>query len=258
MEQAENNHTDSPDFRSAEATGGAFSTTHWSVVRSAADDDTDCAARALEQLCDRYWYPIYAFIRRRGSDHHAAEDLTQAFFARLLEKKSLRHADREKGRFRTFLLSSLTNFLNNEWDKWQTIKRGGRQQIISLDEAVAEQRYRCEPVTSDTPERQFERRWALTLLQQVLDNLKQEQVESGKAELFAKLEPFITGEVTQGVYARLEAELGMREETVRVALSRLRNRFGQLLRNEIANTVASPAEVDAEIRELFAAFARHE
>ena len=257
VEQPENNQTTSAGFRFAEASG-AFATTHWSVVQSAADDDTDCAAHALEQLCAKYWYPIYAFIRRRGMDHHETEDLTQAFFAQLLEKKSLKRADREKGKFRTFLLSSLTNFLNNEWDKKQTIKRGGRHQIISLDEALAEERYRCEPVTSDTPERQFERRWALTLLQQVLDSLKQEYVESGKAELFVRLEPFITGEVVPGMYAQLEVELGMREETIRVALSRLRSRFGRLLRDEIAHTVVSPEEVDGEIRDLFVAISRNE
>src|SRR5579871_5878375 len=144
----------------------AFATTHWSVVRSAGTNDPENAAHALNALCKKYWYPIYAFIRRRGSDSHEAEDLTQAFFAQLLEKQSIKQADREKGKFRTFLLTALTNFLYNEWDKRQTLKRGGGHQVISLDETAAEERYRCEPATSETPERLFDRRYALTILQQ--------------------------------------------------------------------------------------------
>ena len=233
-----------------------FATTHWSVVRSAGMDDPESAARALEALCQKYWYPIFAFIRRRGSDSHEAEDLTQAFFAQLLEKQAFRQADREKGKFRTFLLAALTNFLCNEWDKRQALKRGGGQHIVSLDETAAEERYRCEPVNADTPEHFFERRWAMTLLQQGLDNLKQECAENGKARLFASLEPLITGEVAPGAYARAAEELSMKEETVRVALSRLRRRFGELLRLEISHTVSSPAEVDGELRSLFAAISR--
>jgi len=230
-----------------------FSTTNWSVVLEAGRTDVARAAVALERLCRKYWYPIYAFVRRRGSDSHEAEDLTQAFFAYLIEKESLRQADRQKGRFRSFLLAALTNFLNNEWDKKRTLKRGGHRQIISLDEMVAEDRYRHEYSDSVTPEKLFERRWALTLMEQVLARLKQEYTKAGKVELFAKLEPLITGEVTTGLYAGLASDLAMKEESVRVALSRLRKRFGELLRSEIAQTVASPAEVDDEIRHLFAA-----
>jgi RNA polymerase sigma-70 factor (ECF subfamily) len=237
---------------------GAFATTHWSVVQSVGGGDADRAAQALEELCRKYWYPIYAFVRRRGSDCQEAQDLTQAFFAYLLEKESLKQADRQKGRFRTFLLASVTNFLNNEWAKKRTLKRGGGRSIISLDEVAAETRYQCEPVDSGTPEKFFERRWAMTLLQQVLDQLKEDYVASGKAELFARLEPFITEEITGTVYEELAGGLGMKPETVRVALSRLRRRFGELLRHEIAQTVTSKAEVDLEIRDLFAAISRTE
>jgi len=239
-----------------ETQNGAFSTTQWSVVLSAGNGDLPAAATALEQLCAKYWYPIYAFVRRRGADVHAAEDLTQAFFARLLEKEMLKQVDRQKGKFRSFLLASLTNFLNNEWAKQQTLKRGGQRQIISLDETAAEECYRLEPVDAVTPEKLFERRWALTLLEQVLDGLKREYTAGGKAELFASLEPLITGEVTVGRYAELAAALDMKPEAVRVAVSRTRHRFGELLRHEIAQTVSTPAEVDEEIRHLFAAIAQ--
>src|ERR1017187_4629949 len=163
----------------ARPSAGAFSTTHWSVV-AAAGSNLAGAAGALEQLCGKYWYPIYAFIRRRGSDHHQAEDLTQAFFAHLLESEALRKADRNRGKFRTFLLAALTHFLANEWDKQQTLKRGGRRQFVSLDETVAEDRYRQEPVEALTPEKLFERRWALALLEQVLARLGQDYVKAGK------------------------------------------------------------------------------
>ena len=157
----------------AGARAGDFTTTHWSVV-VAAGGSLAGAAAALEQVCGGYWYPIYAFIRRRGSDHHQAEDLTQAFFAHLLESEALRKADRNRGKFRTFLLAALTHFLANEWDKQQTLKRGGRRQFVSLDETVAEDRYRQEPVEALTPEKLFERRWALALLEQVLARLGQD------------------------------------------------------------------------------------
>lgn len=232
---------------------GAFSTTHWSVV-AAAGSDLAGAAGALEQLCGKYWYPIYAFIRRRGSDHHQAEDLTQAFFAHLLEKETLRKADRNKGKFRTFLLAALTNFLANEWDKRQALKRGGQRQILSLNETVAEELYRQDAVETVTPETLFERRWALALLEQALARLKQEYAEAGKAELFANLEPGLSGAPGPGWYAECAGRLGMTQNAVRVALHRLRRRFGESLREEIAPTVGGAAEVEDEILHLFAAF----
>lgn len=234
----------------------AFSTTHWSVVLGAGETDLARAAAALERLCRNYWHPIYAFIRRRGSTPQEAEDSTQAFFEFLLEKETLKQVDRQKGKFRTFLLAALTNFLANEWDKRQTLKRGGQRQIISLDDAAAEGLYLREPVESLTPENLFERRWAGALIKQVLSRLQQEYVAADKADLFARLEPALTGEVGVGDYAGWAAVLGMSEGAVKVALHRLRRRFGEILRSEIAHTVSSPEEVDDEIRHLFSAIAR--
>jgi RNA polymerase sigma-70 factor (ECF subfamily) len=243
----------SPEASAAHDRSGVFVTTQWSVVLAAGDGDLDGAATALDQLCRKYWYPIYAFVRRRGSDSHEAEDLTQAFFADLLEKASLKQVDRRKGKFRTFLLAALTNFLNNEWDKAQTLKRGGKYQILSLDETTAEERYRLEPVESATPERLFERRWALALLERTLNQLKSEYSAEGKAEIFARLEPCLTGEMSRGFHDECALALGMNPGAVRTTLHRMRQRFGRLLRKEVSQTVASEAEVDEEIRHLFAA-----
>lgn len=231
-----------------------FTTTNWSVVLAAGGRDNAHATVALERLCSAYWYPIYAFIRRRGFDRCNAEDLTQSFFAYLLEKEMLKKVNQQKGKFRSFLLAALTNFLANEWDKQQTLKRGGQRQIISLDEIIGEDHYVHEPIETLTPEMLFERSWAFTLLKRVLVRLKQEYTAMGKQMLFARLEPELTREVTPGVYATLAAELNMSEGAVKVALHRLRRRFGELLRSEIAHTVSGPAEVDEEIRHLFAAF----
>jgi RNA polymerase sigma-70 factor (ECF subfamily) len=250
MERAEHN-TAAPGFENSKK--DHFSATHWSIVLAAGATDLARATTALERLCRIYWFPIYAFIRRRGSDQHDAEDLTQGFFAYLLDKDTLKKVDRAKGKFRTFLLAALTNFLANERDKRRTLKRGGQGQIISLDETVAEDLYRHEAVESLTPENLFERRWASALIEQVLARLKQEYAAGCKADLFAKLEPALTGETATGVYAEWAAALGMSEGAVKVALHRLRRRFGEVLRSEIAHTVTSPEEIDDEIRHLFAA-----
>jgi RNA polymerase sigma factor (sigma-70 family) len=230
-----------------------FSTTNWSAVLEAGRTDVARAAVALERLCHNYWHPIYVFVRRRGSNHHEAEDLTQSFFAYLLEKETLKSVDRRKGKFRSFLLAALTNFLLNEWDRRQALKRGGRREIISLDEMAAEKLYGQEPVEHFSPEKLFERHWAITIIEQVLARLKNEYAAAGKAELFIKLEAGLTGEVTPGLYANWSAALNMKEGAVKVALHRLRRRFGELLRSEVAYTVADPAEVAEEIRHLLAA-----
>jgi RNA polymerase sigma factor (sigma-70 family) len=230
---------------------GAFSTTHWSVVLEAGHGDIAKSTAALEKLCRQYWYPIYAFVRRRGSDCHEAEDLTQAFFAHLLDKETLKKVDRRKGKFRTFLLASLTNFLTNEWDKRQTLKRGGEYQIMSLHE-VAEEMYGREPAAERSPEKLFDRRWALLVAESVLGQLKAEYAGQNKSKLFAQLEPGLTGELDAGWYQTRASALGMSEGAVRVALHRLRRRFGELLRAEVGQTVTSPGEVDEEIRHLFA------
>jgi RNA polymerase sigma factor (sigma-70 family) len=235
--------------------GGAsdFATTHWSVVLEAGQGDCSRAAAALERLCRAYWYPIYAFIRRRGADPHSAEDLTQSFFAYLLEKEMLKKVDRNKGKFRSFLQAAVGNFLANEWDKRQAVKRGGRRQIVSWDELAAEDLYANEPADSLTPERLFERSWAFALLERALARLKQEYAAADKTELFAGLEPELTREVAPGWHAARAQELGMSEGAVKVALHRLRKRFGELVRSEIAHTVSSPDEVEGEIQHLFAA-----
>jgi RNA polymerase sigma-70 factor (ECF subfamily) len=224
-------------------------------VLAARTSGSSLAREALEQLCRAYWYPLYAFVRRRGVGPHEAEDLTQAFFAHLLETEALKTVAREKGRFRSFLLSALTNFLNNEWDKQRTLKRGGQCQLISWDDVQAEELYRREPVDRVTPERLFERRWAVTMVDQVLSRLKQEYRTKGKLDLFEMLQPHLTQEATPGFYAAAAARLTMTDGAVKVALHRLRRRFGELLRSQIAHTVASPEQVDEEIRYLFAVIA---
>ncbi len=234
---------------------GAFSAPHWSVVLDAGKTDPARARAALERLCRSYWSPIYVFVRRRGFSPPDAEDLTQSFFAFLIEKEALKKVDTAKGNFRSIRLASLTNFLANEWDKRQTLKRGGRREVVSLDEAAAEGLYLREPVESLTPEKLFERRWAMALVDQVLVRLKQEYGVGGKANLFAWLEPSLTGELSADALASCAAHLSMNEGAVKVALHRLRRRFGELLRSEIAHTVSSPEEIDDEIHQLFAAIA---
>ncbi len=233
--------------------GRGFTTTHWSVVLSARDRACAEGQAALEELCRKYWYPLYAFVRRRGWNPLDAADLTQAFFVFLLENEALKQAQREKGKFRSFLMAAMANFLNNEWDKRRTLKRGGQRQMVSLDALTAEERYRLEPVDPLTPEKLFERRWTMTLVEHVLARLKQEYTAEGKADLFELLEPGLTGELAEGSYADWAKALGMSRGALKVALHRLRRRFGEALRREVAHTVATPAEIDAEIRQLFAA-----
>jgi DNA-directed RNA polymerase specialized sigma24 family protein len=230
-----------------------FATTNWTVVVEAGGQECPRATAALERLCRIYWYPIYAFVRRRGFDRHTSEDLAQSFFACLLEKDMLKKVDRQKGKFRSFLLAALTNFLSNDWDTRCAAKRGGHRQIISLDGMAAEELYQNEPAEPTTPERLFERSWAFTLLERTLVRLKQEYTSTNKAKLFAKLEPELTREARPGFYCATAAELKMSEGALKVALHRLRRRFGELLRSEIAHTVSVPDEVEDEIRHLFAA-----
>ena len=233
----------------------AFVTTHWSVVLTARRSDTTRAQAALAKLCQTYWYPLYAYVRRRGYGPHDAQDLTQEFFARLLEQNWLAQADRERGRFRTFLLAALSHFLANEWDKAQAQKRGGAVQLVPLQLDSAETRYGQEPTDPVTPEQCFERRWALALLDEVLNRLRQEHVTAGTERLFDALKPCLVGDRQAQPYAALAAELSMTEGAVKVAVHRLRQRYRQLLRGEIGNTVATPEEVNAEMHHLFAVLA---
>lgn len=230
----------------------AFVTTHWSVVLAAARSDTTRAGAALEKLCQTYWYPLYAYVRRRGHSPEDAQDLTQAFFTRLLERNWVGRADRQKGRFRSFLLSALNHFLADEWDKVRAQKRGGGLAPLPLEFDAAETRYRHEPVDNVTPEHNYERRWALTLLDTVLRRLQLEYTQEGRGELFGALHPCLVGDRSSQPYAELANELGVAEGTVKSAVHRLRQRYRQLLRDEIAQTVAEPGEVDEELHHLFA------
>ena len=229
-----------------------FAATRWSMVLAAGDWRAGTASqRAMGDLARVYWFPLYAYLRRQGSSPPNAEDLVQGFFARLLEKDALASVDRSKGKFRSFLLASLQNFLANEWDKSHALKRGGDRQILSFDAMSAEARYAAEPADQLTPERVFERRWALAVLEQVLTRLRNEYAGHGQAEVFAALEHLLVG--GQGpTYSRLAEPLGMTEGAIKVAGHRLRRRYRELLREEIAQTVSDPALVDEEIRQLLA------
>ena len=242
-----------PDNRSPQSLPREFTTTHWSVVVCAGGAASTEADRALEDLCRAYWYPLYAYVRRQGHAASDAQDLTQDFFARLLERKYLRLADPQRGRFRTFLLSSLKHFLINEWEKSRATKRGGAFSIISSDEQNAEGRYLAEPIEGLTPDRIYEKRWAVTLLEQVMSRLREKYAADGKAPLFEALKPYVWGETITDGYDSVSARLGLTEGALRVAMHRLRESFREMLRDEVARTVASPGDVDEELRQLVAA-----
>lgn len=248
--------TTSPGSKAAHAPAGCFVTTHWSVVLTAGRSDTTRAHAALEKLCRAYWFPLYAYVRRRGYSVEDAQDLTQEFFARVLEHQWLARADQAKGRFRTFLLKAMERFLANEWDKVRTLKRGGGQRHIPIQLDTAETRYGVDPVDTRTPEQAFEYRWALALLDEVVGQLEAEFSIRDQADLFAALKPCLVGDRASQPYAELAEKLGMEEGAVKVAVHRLRQRYRELLRAEIANTVDSPGEVDAEMRHLFNVLAR--
>jgi RNA polymerase sigma-70 factor (ECF subfamily) len=234
---------------------GRFATTHWSLIVAARDGEVDQAQAALADLCRAYWYPLYAYVRRQGHSADEAQDLTQEFFARLLEKDFLGNVDREKGKFRSFLLTACKHFLINERDRARAQKRGGGQSVLPLDFGDAEARYGREPEHSMTPERLFERRWALALLEGVLRRLREEHVARGKDEVFDRLRDFLVGERQAGGYAQAAADLGLTEGAVKVLVHRLRQRYRELLREEIGRTVNDADHIDNEIRELFAALA---
>ena len=224
-----------------------FEATRWSIVAAAGAADSQCAQRALEHLCTAYWYPLYAFVRRQGHAPHDAQDLTQEFFARLLARNFLGDADPAKGRFRSFLLGALKHFLSDEWDRAGAQKRGGGQQPISLDAESAETRYQLDPADESSAEKIYERRWALALLDQVLKRLREEFTRDGKQHVFDELKSALTGGKIP--YAEIAARLDVKEGAVRTAIHRLRTRYRDIVRAEIAETVASPAEV----QHLFAA-----
>ncbi len=229
---------------------GEFHTTHWSVVLRARGGSAQ-SAEALEKLCRAYWRPLFAYVRRQGHDVHAAQDLTQEFFARLLAGGSLASVEPEKGRFRSFLLASLKHFLANEWNRAQCLKRGGGREIFSLDEALAEER--VEPAHDATPDKAFQRRWVETVLGRVNLRLRQEYEAAGQGTRFEALKVYLLNDYDPVSYAETAERLGLTESAVKSAIFKLRQRYGEMFRVEIAHTVRDATEVEEEIRHLLAA-----
>jgi RNA polymerase sigma-70 factor (ECF subfamily) len=240
----------------ASGTKACFQETHWSVVLAAKNAESKKAAAALETLCRAYWPPLYAFIRQRGHSPEEAQDLTQEFFARFLKGNALATTSPEKGRFRSFLLAVLQHFLINEWHRGQCQKRGGGRNVISLDAEPVEARYRVELVDTATPESVFEWHWALTVLDQTRNRLQEEYASAGKADVFDLLKETLSGQKRTTPRAELAARCGASVGAVDVAVHRLRRRYGELLREEIANTVSERGEVEEEIRHLKAVLGR--
>jgi RNA polymerase sigma-70 factor (ECF subfamily) len=244
-----------PDPASSAARGdppagdAGFLTTHWSVVLAAGDRDDPASRAALASLCRSYWYPLYAFVRRRGANAEDARDLTQGFFARLIEKRDLAALAPERGRFRAFLLAALKHYLANEHERASAQKRGGGSAPLSIELAAADSKWRIDPGHALTPERLFEKSWALALLEHTLDGLRAEYETAGKAELFAALKPQLEG--SGAPYAELAQRLGTTEGALKVAAHRLRRRYRERLRAEIGRTVGRPEEVEGEIGDLF-------
>jgi RNA polymerase sigma-70 factor (ECF subfamily) len=239
------------DVRDSQNADGRFFTTEWSLVLAAGDSQAPDSREALASLCRSYWYPVYAHVRHLGEPRDQAEDLTQGFFTHLLEDRTLSVATPDKGRFRSFLKGVLRHYLSHEWRRERTQKRGGGQAPLALDYLHAESEYKLEPADDQTPESAFEQRWARTLLARVLEQMrKQMEGATGRAR-FRRLESLLTGQSGGRPYKQVAVELEMSESAVKVALHRMRRRFGELLRKEVARTVNDPAEVDEEIRYLF-------
>lgn len=249
--------TDTRNVRSAsERLPDIFATTHWSVILTAAHSDSTRAGAALEHLCRSYWYPIYHFVRRQGHSTHDAQDFTQEFFARLLEKNWIAQADQSRGRFRSFLLMIVKRFLAAEWHKANAQKRAGGLRCPSLPLHTAETRYASEPADTGTPDQAFEKQWALTLLGTVVRELRADYEQDGNGNRFDALKPCLLGRSEAQPYAELALKLEMTEGAVKVAVHRLRQRYRERLKAEIAHTVADPAEVEPELHHLFRVLSR--
>ena len=236
------------------ASDDIFATTHWTVVLAAGQRHTPQSDGALEELCRIYWFPLYAYVRRRGHNKPDAEDLAQDFFARLLEKNFFTNLDSEKGKFRAFLLASLKHFLANEWDKSQAQKRGGGVVPLSLDWQTADTKFQVAATNEPSPDKAFDREWALALLAKVIERLQSECAADGKAKLFEQLKIFLMAGKGESAQSEVAQTLGMEEGAVRVAIHRLRKRYRALLRDEIAQTLTDKSQVDEELRALFGAF----
>jgi DNA-directed RNA polymerase specialized sigma24 family protein len=232
------------------STAATFATTHWSVVLAAGQSADAQASVALEQLCRTYWRPLYLFVRSSGYDEETAKDLTQAFFERLLGRDCVKAAVPARGRFRSFLLAAMKHFLANEWDRAKAVKRGGRCRFVPLETTVLEAELQRSPHRDLDPEQLFERRWATALLDRVQQELEAEQGAGGKAALFSALQVYLTGDKERPPYAAPASQLGLSVEAVRKAAERLRHRYGQLLRQAVAQTIDAPEEIDAELRHL--------
>ncbi|HAV61168.1 MAG TPA: RNA polymerase subunit sigma-24 [Verrucomicrobiales bacterium] len=229
---------------------GEFTTTHWSVVLRAGDSASPLALDALEQLCRAYWYPLYLYVRRQGLEPPEAQDMTQGFFEQLIEKDFLSDVDPHKGRFRSFLLAALKHFLLNQRKYAGRIKRGGNVPLVSFDAGEAEFRFQAEAPSGTSPERAFDRRWATTVMELSLRKLHEGYRESGKGKVFQVLKNYLSREPGTGEYEEVAEQLGMSRSAVGVAVHRLRQRYGELIRREIAQTVAQPLEIDEEMRYL--------
>ena len=245
-----------PESRQPRAGGGGdpFRTTQWSVVIAAGKDSSPEAREALATLCQKYWGPLYAFVRRKNHSIEDAQDITQGFFAQFLERGAIRGASRDRGKFRAYLLSALKHHMTDEWRKGQAQKRGGGQVVLSLDFDSAEKIYSLEPADNKTPDVIYQEHWTMTLLNTIFDDLEKEYGDAGRADLFSKLKPYLTGEDVGATYAQLAETLDTSEGAVKTAIYRLRKRFGSLLRAEIAQTVADADDVEDEIHHLFSLF----
>jgi RNA polymerase sigma-70 factor (ECF subfamily) len=232
---------------------GQFHTTQWSMVLAAGDERNPRFQQALSELCERYWYPVYAYVRRRGAGADEAQDLAQGFFSTLLERNTLAAADRERGRFRSFLLTALQYYLADQHDRSAAKKRGGGRESLSLDLDGAEERYRLEADPEGTPDRLFERRWALAVLESTHHRLQEEIARSSNPDRSRRLAAYLTGDGDDTSYRDVAAELDMTESAVKVAVHRLRKRFGAMLREEVERTVNDPGETESELRFLLAA-----
>jgi RNA polymerase sigma factor (sigma-70 family) len=235
------------------ATGDVFATTRWTVVLAAGDRGAPQADVALEELCRTYWFPLYAYVRRQGHSREDAEDFTQAFFARLLEKNYLEGISSDKGKFRAFLLVAVKRFLANEWDRANRQKRGGGVRPLSLDWQEADTRYQIHPADNLSPDKLYDRAWAVTVLERVITRLRDESAAEGKARLYEQLKPFLMAGKSDIPYAQAAAALELTEGAVRVAVHRLRRRYRELLREEIAQTLSDPAQAGEEMQALFSA-----
>ena len=243
---SDNTHINSTPFR-----GGRFATTHWSIVLAAGRSSSPKHESALSTLCQTYWFPLYAYLRRHGYDAHQAADYTQAFFARMLEKDYLKKVKPKPGKFRSFLLKALKHFISNERARAAAQKRGGGRTLLSLDFENAERRYALEPVDDLSPDKLFEKSWAFTVLERTISRLEAELAAKGKQKLFDHLKVFLTAEANTIPYSEVAAKVDMTEGTVRLTVHRMRKRCKELLRDEIGQTVTSESQIDDEIRGLF-------